>query len=169
MIKNPLTYGVIAVTLFLTSCSSNVFFEDPMPRQEQVQARIPTHFQGTWVDEEGDKWIVQSDGILMDDEFMKSDSKTQIRTDKDHIYLNLREEEGWTLYVSQVEDDVMDVYTIDINDDRLFRKLARVTDLEITYAEDGARKQVRLNPSNREFRKMVKRKLFSYQGSLTRL
>ena len=85
------------------------------------------------------------------------------------IFLNLKREAGWELYVSQLDENTLDVYTININDDRLIKKLDRLTDLEITYDEEGERKQVKLNPSNREFKKMVKRKLFSYQGSLTRL
>lgn len=169
MIKKPLTYGLIAVSLLLSSCSADVVFQEPMPRQNAVQATIPDQFHGTWLDEDGEKWIVESAGILQDGDFMKNDAETQIRSDKDHLYLNLKSEHGWQLYLSQVDDDLMEVYTIDINDDRLIRKLDRLTDLEITYAEDGSRSLVKLNPSNREFKKMVKRKLFSHQGTLTRL
>ena len=169
MIKNPLAYGIIAATIFLTSCSADVVFEEPMPRQSQLQKNIPRQFHGTWIDEDEEKWIVDSEGILKDGEFMKNDAETQIRTNEDHIFLNLKREAGWELYVSQLDENTLDVYTININDDRLIKKLDRLTDLEITYDEEGERKQVKLNPSNREFKKMVKRKLFSYQGSLTRL
>jgi hypothetical protein len=71
--------------------------------------------------------------------------------------------------VSELDENTVNVYSIDIHDDELMKKLDRLTNLEITYDDSGKRSKVKLNPSNREFRKMVKRKLFSYQGSLTRL
>jgi hypothetical protein len=169
MTKNPLAYGIIAAAIFLTSCSADVVFEEPMPRQSQLQKNIPRQFHGTWIDENEENWIVDSNGILKDDEFMKNDAETQIRTTEDHIFLNMKNDAGWELYVAQLDENTLDIYSININDDRLIKKLDRLTDLEITYDEDGKRIQVKLNPSNREFKKMVKRKLFSYQGSLTRL
>lgn len=169
MIKNPLTYGLIAATLLLSSCSANVVFEDPMPRHAELQKDIPTQFHGTWMDENDERWIVESAGILKDGELLKNDAKTQIRTEDDHMFINFRDDKGWELYVTQVDGNTMDVYTIELSDDRLFKKLNRLTDLEVTYGEDGSRTLIKLNPTNREFRKMVRRKMFSYQGSLSRI
>jgi hypothetical protein len=168
MTKNPLTYGLIAAALLLSSCTASVVFEDPMPRQSQLLKEIPRQFHGTWIDENEDPWIVQSAGILTDGKLMKNNGETQIRTEDNHMFVNVRYENGWELYIAEVDGSTMDVYSLDIDDDRLFKKLGRMTDLDITYDEEGERKTVRLNPTDQEFRKMVRRKFFTHQGTLTR-
>ena len=169
MIKNPLAYSIISAVLFLTSCSADVVFEEPMPRQLKLRKNIPSIFHGTWEDENQELWTVTSDGILKDDELIKNSGDTQIRTDENYLFLNFRNDEGWELLVSELDENTVNVYTIDIDDDELIKKLDRLTNLEIAYDDSGKRSKIKLNPSNREFRKMIKRKLFSYQGSLTRL
>lgn len=154
---------------FLTACIS-VEFKKPQPQKGRSLTEFPKELIGTYLNSENDT-------ITIADTYFKAASITIETTDnpkaseiislsenvilkkmKNHFILNMKGEKGnsnWSVIIISKSNKGIEFNTFNANEQEFLINLKTITKWEEIRDEDGKLKKIILDPSDKEFKKIL--------------
>ncbi|MHA6280951.1 hypothetical protein ACXYMT_12295 [Salinimicrobium sp. CAU 1759] len=165
----------LLLAVLLTSCTA-VKFQDPQPKGTAILQEFPQKFLGTFTSDESDTLRITKDSFRFSDgkeiEFAAelSAENTVLKLHKNTYILNLKDNGSWDVFPIKFSPNKITVYFADINSktERLLKAKHPETVQEIR-TEDGKLDHYLIDPSAKEFDRLLKKKLFSEQVEFKRL
>ena len=163
--------------LLLTACYS-VKFEYPQPKTGSELTEIPSKIIGKYATPGGDYFTITKNTITVDNEkdtLILSDPNAVLKNLGSFYILSFREDNmsDWNVYPFQVTADSLIAYSMDVESEEAYHKL--IKDLgELTFCEpildeDGELRYYRLNPTKKEFKKLLKNNHFIKQETFVKI
>lgn len=151
---------VIFALLLLSSCVE-VNFKNPMPPKGETLDKIPTeiitYFMSLKKDSLGNSKL-NLDNINGD--FDLNDPLPEeviLKKWKGNYFLNQKEENLWQIYmVKPAANNSFEVYQLDGSNQHTVDKLKSITNVEEVFSDNGDLNQIIIDPSFKEFKKIVK-------------
>lgn len=162
--------GMVLMALFLYSCV-DVNFAESMPHQGEVYESFPQVLKGVYVnvDDSSDKLIIQEKELVVDGATLELQPGIELKYSNNYYVLNFLDKAGWTIYLGRLKNpDRVLIYGFDPDDTTKLKLLQSITHLEIEYDENGDMMKCRVNPSDAEFREILKRQAFTLYGEYER-
>lgn len=153
----------------LTACIS-VEFKSPQPQKGKILTEFPKELIGTYLNSENDT-------ITIADTYFKATSITKETTDnpkaseiislsenvilkkmKNHFILNMKDEKGnsnWSVIIISKSNKGIEFSTFNANEQEFLINLKTITKWEEIRDEEGKLKKIILDPSNKEFKKIL--------------
>jgi len=176
--KKYLSY-LTALILFF-SCVS-VEFTSPQPSWEEDLGSFPTEMHGTYYSNENDTFEIGTNYYKIvstsDETFFKTNENQVLLSDSmtlkkygNSYFLNVKEKGNWTVSSLKVNrnNTISIGYIIGPSED-LVKKLDFINDKAFVKDEDGKVDRIILNPTKKEFKLMVRKKLFEQSLLLTKI
>ncbi len=152
----------ILLLLLLSSCVE-VGFKHPQPSKGKSLSEVPKEIIDFYSDIKSDSTSGNIKDLYNADDFDKSLSETTIlKKWKGKYFLNEKEDSLWhIIMIVPVANNKFDTYRLDGDDEQTQKKLNRITEVEEIRSEDGELEHLILDPTNREFNKIVKSGAFT--------
>lgn len=164
---------LLATALVLTSCSA-VKFEEPQPASAASIPEFPAKMLGTYISEENDtlyiekkhfKYLVKEEGHGDEGsvEGELAPHSSVLKKVRNTYILNLKDEQGWDVFPFKIFRNKMILYyeAMDTESEQLILNLQKTSNVQEIKTEDGKFDHYLINPSAKEFRKLLKKNLFS--------
>lgn len=169
-----LIFGLIAM-LSLTSCTA-VKFENPQPAGISSLTEFPQEMQGFYTSGDGDTLEIFSqsfnyyDGQEIDLKADLEPSTAVLKRVKNRYVLSLKDNSSWDVFPIKVFRNKIIVYYVDL-DERTGRLLDINDSAVVKQIRTGEDKfdHYLINPSEREFKKLLRKKLFSQNVEFKKL
>jgi hypothetical protein len=181
LIKLVFLVGLLLVLALLYSC--DVYYSTPQPSWIKNEKVVPEKLRGNYLSYKGfngsghskdkagpqDTARISEKRIFIDNDwdFTLSDS-VLLRTYQHKYFLNLFdvERKSWVVIMGKIENDKIIYYTITSDDKEMIGRLKGIT--QVKNSEPNL-SDYYINPSRKEFRKMLKSDLFAPVDTLFRL
>lgn len=148
--------------LFLSSCVE-VGFKHPQPTKGKNLSEVPKEMIEFYSDIKSDSSSTGIKDWYSTDDFDKSLSETTIlKKWKGKYFLNEKEDSLWhIIMIVPISDNRFETYLLDGENEKTIKILKEITKVEEQFSEDGELKSIIIDPSSREFNKIVKSKAFT--------
>lgn len=151
---NP-TKSLLLIVL-LSSCVE-VGFRSPQPSKGSSLGEIPSEIIAFYSDIKADSSSNLNDLYDMDELDEPLDENTILKKWKGKYFLNEREDSLWhVIMVVPAGNGRFETYRIDGGNENTVKKLKEITDVIEIKDEDGDLDKLILDPSSREFKKIIK-------------
>ena len=164
-------FAMLITSLLVTACATYQF-ERPQPVNKRSFKKIPRKHRGLFVSSDGDSIQVEAKRILLNpggDTLVLSDS-LDLRRYKGFYFMNVREESNqWQLTLVEFKDkDYVTLYYLDPKNKSQRKQIAAITEIQTEKKEDGDKVYI-LNPTKKEWRKILRHRLFKEMDSYIRM
>ncbi|MFY0672745.1 MAG: hypothetical protein JXQ87_05050 [Bacteroidia bacterium] len=161
-----LALGFVGLTLF-ASCTETRY-KEPQPFEKKEKRSFPKKMQGTFIDEDGDTFKIESARIVgpvdnigrTNSEIIEISDSIKVKKHKGYCFLNaLADNNHWNVFLVDYSGRTnIHVYGIAPKTKRL-RDLKRITKVEEFRNEKGKLKYILLNPTKREWKHIIKEEI----------
>jgi hypothetical protein len=168
------------ITSLLTACIS-VEFKDPQPKKGKPLNEYPEEFIGTYTSPDLDTIIVGKTYFISNSLSLETDNKvktTQKIELSDSVLLkkvghtfilNMRSKENWSIVIFSKSSNGLTIDTFNANDKEFLAKLKSITKTEEVRDTDGNLKKIILNPTEKEFKKIINTPSLFEKGELIKV
>ncbi len=179
-IKKIILYLVLS--LIISSCGPFIFFEQPQPANSEIENIFPKALQGIYNDDANNVLFTINE-LTCDygnDTFDMWNEKDQLSESlilkkyKSHYILNYLEERGWYVMVISIQNsDKLEIHFIGGDDGaeavEEIGKLKNLTTVNEIFRSNGQIDYYLINPTQKEFKRMLKKNMFSGKMTFTRV
>lgn len=170
--------AVLVLFLGLQSCNS-ILFTSAQPEADPVLKEFPQNMLGTFVSEDIDTLVVESTSFIFrggDPVQLSGDITPKgcaLKKMDDWYIISLQDEEEWEVFPVKVQgNDNFSVFFIDMKEDeenKIIADLEKDLKVEKVYNEDGSFDHYLINPSKKQFKRLLKKNIFSEEMSFKRV
>lgn len=160
----------VAVLTFMVACIP-VRFEQPQPMGVKDLSSFPEHLTGLYVEEGNDTLLMTPNGFEYgygspDSTCLKrilSPASAVLKKFKGDYVLSMHEDNQWDVFLIRPTDDGFNLFLIDVNnkDRAILERLEKITAVKEMKSPEGEIEYYLINPSKREFKKIIKAGLFA--------
>lgn len=170
--------ALLVLFLSLQSCNS-ILFTSAQPEDNPVLKEFPPNLIGTFVSEDIDTLVVKStsfifrggDPVQLSGDITPKDCA--LKKMDDWYVISLQEEEEWEVFPLKVEsDDKFSVYFIDLKEDEekdIIADLQKDLKVKEIYTRDGSFDHYLINPTKKQFKRLLKKNIFSEEITFRRV
>lgn len=166
LLLKHLALGIIGIAFF-ASCTETRY-KEPQPFEKKEKQSFPKKMQGTFVDEDGDTFKIESSRIIgpkdnvlgTNTETIEISDSLKVKKYKGYCFLNtLTENNHWNVFLVDYSSKTsIHVYGIDPESKRI-KDLKKITTIEEFRNEKGKLKYILLNPTKREWKQIIKEEI----------
>ncbi len=160
---------------YLASCTA-VKFENPQPAGAKSLNEFPQKILGTFTSDESDTLRITnnsfrfSDGKEINFEAELSDENTVLKLHKNTYILNLKDNGSWDVFPLKFSSNKITVYFADLNSRTEALLKAKYPEaVQEIRTEDGKLDHFLIDPSAKEFDRLLKKNLFFEKVEFKRL
>lgn len=153
----------------LSSCEE-LAFRQPMPHQVADLKQFPAECVGTFISESDvtDTLIIYPDSVAGDRFMINSDNV--IRPFGKYYIVNQRKRDRWTVAaIRPVSRKAFDIYWFNMEGDKNKNAISKITKTAMVQDPETGKDYMLVDPSTREFRRMLKSKAFQRRDRFRRL
>lgn len=171
----------LVLLLIISSCGPFIYFEQAQPANSEMENIFPKALQGIYNDDANNVPLIideltceyGNDNNTIGEKAQLSDSLI-LKKYKSHYILNLKDEEGWYVMVLSIQN--FDKLVVDFigGDDEAeaveeIEKLKNLTTVNEIFRSSGKINYYLINPTQKEFKRMLKKNMFSGKMTFTRV
>lgn len=153
---------IVIPFLFLASCVE-VGFKNPQPSKGTSLTEIPEEMIAFYSGSKSDSTTENKNGLSINDYYDKDDldkslsESTILKKWKGNYFLNQQEENLWhIIMIKPIANGNFETYNLDGSNEKTIALLKEITDVKEVFDEDGELDSIVLDPSLKEFKKIVK-------------
>ena len=147
----------LLLLVMLSSCVE-VGFKHTQPSKANNLSEIPKEMIDFYANKKSDSASGGINDLYNSDDFDTSLSETTIlKKWKGKYFLNQKEDGLWHVFmIVPVSNDKFETYQLDGGNENTVELLKRITEVEEVFSDDGELESLILDPTNREFKKIIK-------------
>ncbi len=165
-ISGILASAIKLSALFLIStcylACHEVYFEQPQPLEKRALSRIPKDIRGLYPDEKDTLQVTATKVVGMSDEDYTLGENLIVKKFRGYYFMNLKDKDSafWILYlVKPLDGKGLQLYMLDMDEEADRNAVKEITKVRATYDSEGKEDDYILNPSKREWKKLLERGL----------
>lgn len=164
------------IALSFTSCTV-VKFESSQPSATAPLEEFPEKMLGTFISEDKDTLRITLDSFIYSNGKEISvygsltDSNVVLKKYNNIYLLNLKDDRGWDIFPLKLSRNKLRAYyvNLDPNSLKLIESLKQTSSVKEIRTEEGKFEHYLIAPSDKEFKRLLKKKLFSSKTEFTRI
>ncbi|WP_029038656.1 hypothetical protein [Salinimicrobium xinjiangense] len=159
----------LVISVLFSSCTA-VKFEEPQPIAAPSLSEFPPKMNGFFVSNDGDTLHIQkhsfkySSGPEVDFEAKLPSSNAVLKKVKRYYILNIEDEKGWDVFPLKVARQKIKVHyaILDDRSEQLILDLRQSpSSVKEKWTEDGKFDHYLIRPTDKQFRRLLRKNLFS--------
>ena len=153
-----MTLSKTLIILVLLSSCVEVGFKNPQPLKARNLEEIPKEMLDFYTNQKKDSTENSITDLYSVDDFDATLSETTIlKKWKGNYFLNQKENDLWHVFmIVPSSNNMYETYQLDGGNEKTVSLLKKITEVEEVFSDDGELKSLILDPSHREFKKIVK-------------
>jgi len=172
-IKTPkIMKNAVIILLILTTMTScvEVLFETPQPQDVKSLDSFPETMHGSYLTSNSDTLIIASDEIIdpgaENDSIMKISEDFVLKKYKGYYIISVKHETGmWEVAILEPKGKgAFRLFTFDGENEEKMARVKQFTTIETFLDEEGKPTKYQLNPSKKDFAKLLKADVFEEIG-----